>query len=61
MAATKLFLEIELGNEGMKLPAQVSEALAAVAKQIPHVIMSKGITTKIKDASGNTIGTWGYK
>ena len=61
MAATKLFLEIELGNDGMKLPAHVSEALAAVAKQVPHVVMSKGITTKIKDVNGNTIGTWGYK
>ena len=61
MAATKLVLEIELGNDGMKLPQHVSEALAAVAKQVPHVVMSKGISTKIKDVNGNTIGFWSYK
>ena len=61
MAATKLVLEIELGNDAMKLPAHVAEALAIIAKQVPHVIMSKGISTKVKDVNGNTIGWWGYK
>lgn len=61
MAATKMVLEIDLGNEGMKLPQHVADALAAIAKQVPHVIMSKGISTKIKDANGNTIGHWSYK
>lgn len=61
MAANKLVLEIELGNDAMKLPAHVAVALAAIAKQVPHVIMSKGITTKIKDENGNTVGSWGYK
>ena len=61
MAATKLVLELELGNDAMKLPQHVSDALAAVAKQVPHVVMSKGISTKIKDANGNTIGKWEYK
>jgi hypothetical protein len=61
MAASKLVLEIELGNDAMRLPAHVAEALAAVAKQVPHVIMSKGISTKIKDANGNTVGSWSYK
>ena len=61
MAANKLVLEIELGNDAMKLPTHVAEALAAVAKQIPHVVMSKGITTKIKDTNGNTVGSWSYK
>lgn len=61
MAATKLVLELELGNDAMKLPQHVSDALAAVAKQVPHVVMSKGISTKIKDVNGNTIGKWEYK
>jgi hypothetical protein len=61
MAATKLVLELELGNDAMKLPQHVSDALAAVAKQVPHVVMSKGIMTKIKDVNGNTIGFWSYK
>lgn len=61
MAANKLVLEIELGNDAMRLPAHVAEALAAIAKQVPHVIMSKGIMTKVKDVNGNTIGWWGYK
>jgi hypothetical protein len=61
MAANKLVLEIELGNDAMRLPAHVSAALAAVAKQVTHVVMAKGMTTKIKDENGNTIGSWGYK
>ncbi len=61
MAANKLVLEIELGNDAMRLPAQVAAALAAVAKQVPHVAMAKGISTKIKDENGNTVGSWGYK
>jgi hypothetical protein len=61
MAANKLILEIELGNDAMRLPAHVAEALAAIVKQVPHVIMSKGISTKVKDANGNTVGWWGYK
>lgn len=61
MAATKFVLEIELGNDAMKLPAHVAEAVAAIAKQVPHVAPLKGGTVKIKDANGNTVGTWGYK
>lgn len=61
MAASKLVLEIELGNDAMNKPQHVAEALAAVAKQVPHVVMSKGVTTKIKDENGNTVGSWGYK
>jgi len=59
--ATKFVLEIELGNDAMKLPTHVAEAVAAAAKQIPHVIALKGSSIKIKDANGNTVGTWGYK
>lgn len=61
MAATKLVLEIELGNDAMRLPAHVAAALAKVAKQAPHIIICKGMTTKIMDENGNTVGTWGYK
>lgn len=61
MAANKLVLEIELGNDAMRLPAHVAAALAKIAKQVPHVIMSKGVSTKILDENGNTVGSWGYK
>jgi hypothetical protein len=61
MTATKFVLEIEIGNDAMSLPQHIVTALAAVIKQIPNVIMSKGITTKIKDENGNSIGFWGYK
>lgn len=61
MAASKFILEIELGNDAMKLPAHVAEAVAAVAKQIPHVIIRGGGSIKIRDSNGNTVGTWSYK
>lgn len=61
MAANKLVVEIELGNDAMKLPQHVADALAVVAKQVTHVVMAKGMTTKIKDENGNTVGSWGYK
>ena len=61
MAVNKFVLEINIGNDATLLPANVAGILSDVVKRIPHVIMSKGITTKIKDANGNTIGTWGYK
>lgn len=59
--AAKFILEIELGNDAMKLPAHVAEAVAAAVKQIPHVAPIKGGTVKIRDANGNTVGSWGYK
>ena len=61
MAATKFVLEIELGNDEMKLPSHVAEAVAAVVKQVPHVAPIKGGSVKIRDKNGNTVGTWGYK
>ncbi|MGH2481371.1 MAG: hypothetical protein ACRDHW_17090 [Ktedonobacteraceae bacterium] len=60
MVANKLVLEIELGNDAMKDPAHVAEALAEVAKQVTHVAMSKGMSTKIMDVNGNTVGFWRY-
>jgi hypothetical protein len=61
MAATKFVLEIDIGNDATLLPTHIAALLLDVIKKIPHVIMSKGVTTKIKDANGNSIGTWGYK
>lgn len=61
MAANKFVIEIDLGNDAMRLPQHVQEALANVAKKIPHVAMSKGVTSKILDANGNQVGTWGYR
>lgn len=61
MAANKFVVEIELGNDEMKLPSHIAAALAAIAKQVNHVAMAKGVTTKVRDENGNTVGSWGYK
>ena len=61
MAASKFVIEIELGNEAMRLPTHVTEAITAVAKQVPHVAMIKGGSVKILDKNGNTVGFWAYK
>lgn len=61
MAAKKFVLEIEIGNDATLLPTHVAALLSDVVRQLPHVIMSKGVSTKIKDVNGNTVGSWGYK
>jgi len=61
MAANKFVIELDLGNESMKLPQHIVDALTAIAKQVPNVVIMKGISTKVKDVNGNTIGTWSYK
>jgi hypothetical protein len=61
MAVKKFVLEIDIGNDATLLPTHIASLLLDVVKRIPHVIMSKGITTKIKDVNGNTIGKWEYK
>lgn len=61
MAVKKFVLEIDVGNDATLLPTHIASLLLDVVKRIPHVIMSKGITTKIKDVNGNTIGKWEYK
>jgi hypothetical protein len=61
MAASKFILEIELGNDAMKRPSDVSNALSKIAEQVKHVAGLKGITTKILDVNGNSVGSWGYK
>lgn len=61
MAVKKFVLEIDIGNDATLLPTHISALLLDVIRQVPHVIMMKGTTTKIKDVNGNTVGTWGYK
>lgn len=61
MAARKFTLEIQLGNDAMKTPAHVADALAKVTKQVPHIIMLKGGTVKILDENGNSVGSWKYE
>jgi hypothetical protein len=61
MAVTRFVLELEIGNEAMRLPQHIADALVAAAKQLPNVAMMKGISTKVKDTLGNTIGSWSYK
>lgn len=61
MAVKKFVLEIDIGNDATLLPTHIAALLLDVVKKIPHVIMSKGITTKVKDVNGNTVGSWGYR
>lgn len=61
MAASKFVIDLDLGNDAMKLPQHIADALVAIAKQVPNVAMMKGISTKVKDVNGNTIGTWSYR
>jgi hypothetical protein len=61
MAATKFVLEIDIGNDATLLPTHIAALLLDVTKKVPHVIMMKGTTTKIKDVNGNTVGKWEYK
>jgi hypothetical protein len=61
MAVKKFVLEIDIGNDATLLPTHIASLLLDVVKKIPHVIMMKGTTTKIKDVNGNTVGTWAYK
>lgn len=50
----KLTLEITLGNEEMKDPEDIAEALRRVANQI-HLCDTIGAIT---DANGNRVGRW---
>jgi hypothetical protein len=61
MAVKKFVLEIDIGNDATLLPTHIASILSDVVKRIPHVIMSKGISSKIKDVNGNTIGSWSYQ
>ena len=61
MAVTRFVLELEIGNEAMRLPQHIADALVAVAAKLPHVAPMKGISSKILDANGNVCGKWEYK
>ncbi len=61
MAVKKFVLEIDIGNDATLLPTYIAELLSDVVRQVPHVVMMKGASTKIKDVNGNTVGAWSYK
>lgn len=52
-------VDIELGNDAMKTDADVSRALAFVATQI-GLLAANGGERKVRDANGNTVGTYGF-
>ena len=53
----KFTLEIEMGNDAMRTPLQVSAAIGIVRTAIAAG-RSDGI---IRDVNGNTVGRWGFK
>lgn len=49
-------LKIELGNDAMRTPRNLADALVLVAVKLKHV---KGITQgNILDINGNSVGSW---
>lgn len=59
----KFVLEIELGNEAMKTPLDVSNALYLASinlSRLPlHLAFNVGdAPTRIRDANGNTVGRY---
>jgi hypothetical protein len=54
----KFKLEIELGNDGMRRPLQVSDALRSIANKIQNFHLKEG---SILDLNGNKVGEWGFE
>lgn len=58
----KFLLEIDMGNEAMQGPDDLAHALDRTAKRIASGEMAlhphDGDTAKIRDANGNTVGSW---
>jgi hypothetical protein len=55
-------LAINLGEDAMKDPAHVAEALREVATHIEEMIPVGSVSEKknIMDDNGNTVGSWTY-
>lgn len=54
--ATKFTLEIEMGNDMMRRPSHVADALAKVAKRI----LDGSDGGKIMDMNGNSVGRFDF-
>lgn len=54
---TRFTPEIELGNEAMRTPSDISEALKWAAKLVDD---GSDFGT-IRDNNGNTVGEWAYR
>lgn len=57
----KFTLEIELGNEEMSTYTDVASALRSTASRLEAVSTGQalgGHSGPIRDANGNTVGTW---
>lgn len=50
-------MEIALGNEAMQEASDVATALAALSNKL-HLEGWQDRTGSIRDANGNTVGTW---
>ena len=61
MAATKFVIELELGNEAMKMPADIADTLQHLAEVLLYTPMTKDVRHSIVDINGNVCGSWSYK
>ena len=58
----KFSLEIELGNDGMTSPQDVSDCLQKIAKDIGRAgTLGVGDSCRILDVNGNAVGRWRVK
>lgn len=55
-----LKIEIEVGNDAMKRPNELADALQQVSRRVRGANMKDGEGAKIMDANGNSVGRWGY-
>lgn len=59
--ATEFSLRIELGNDQMRRGRHIAEALRALAERVEAVGILQPDEGKIRDANGNTVGSWGLR
>jgi len=57
----KFTLEIELGNDAMSSPRDVSKALEEIARDLRRNGFCDEGGGVIRDVNGNKVGTWGYQ
>lgn len=62
MISGKFTMSIELGNDAMQSPQELSEALEELATKIASIDpMETRAEGKILDDNGNEVGTWEYE
>ena len=54
----KFILEINLGNEGMRSPVHIRDALRAISDKIRYDDELDDLTQNIRDINGNVVGKY---